>query len=197
MENELTLSFLLLIRYTSQRQLQMSLLRILSSRMKGARHLALWMIALLCQQMITCPLWEAQVLSVYMTCSYTQEILMVRISLKNWSTTLGPVVSICFLRWVAHMCRETGRGSRTARDSTMWKGRNQLFPCLGHSAQHWFPARKFVPAITWFLFSFGLSFFEDFCLLLWNLALPFGLMLNANIIWLCRHCIVWSLCPIG
>lgn len=177
--------------------------------MKGAQHLAQWMIVLLCQQMSMCPLSEAQVLSVPMTYSYTQEIFLVRIDLKNWNATLRPVVSICFLRWVAHMCRDTGRGSKTARDSRMWKGRNQLFPCLGRSAQHWFPARReFTPTVTWFLISFGLSFFEDFCLFLWSLVLQFGLILNVkhNLIlqalhcvitmshWLVRHC--FSVCPV-
>lgn len=63
------------------------------------------------------------------------------------------------------MCRERDRGSRTAGHSRTQKGKKQLFPCLGHSAQHRFPVRRtFIPEIPWFLFSFGLSFFEDFCL---------------------------------
>lgn len=66
---------------------------------------------------------EAQVLGVCTTYYYTQEILLARINLKDWSTTLGLVVSICFLGWVAHMCREADRGSRTAGDSRMQKGR--------------------------------------------------------------------------
>lgn len=153
-------------------------------------------------------LTEAQVSSVCITYDYTQEIFLVRINLKDWSATLGPVVSICFLRWVAHMCRETDRGSRTAGDSRMQKGRKQLLPCLGRSAQHRFPVRrKFIPAITWFLFSFGLSFFEDFCLFVLSLILQFGFILNIkhNLIlqalrcvittshWLVRHC--FSVCP--
>lgn len=61
------------------------------------------------------------------------------------------------------MCRERDRGSRTAGRSRMQKGKKQLFPCFGRSAQHRFPVRrKFIPEILWFLFSFGLSFLRIF-----------------------------------
>lgn len=137
--------------------------------MKGARHLAKWSsvddsASVPAGEHVPSTLTEAQVLSLCIIYYYPREIFLVRINLKDWSATLGPVVSICFLRWVAHTCRETDRGSRTTRDSRMWKGRKQLFPFLGRSAQHRFPVRrKFIPVITWFLFSFGLSFSEDFC----------------------------------
>lgn len=142
--------------------------KILFSQMNGAWHLAKWSSV---DDRAPVPAGEhepptpREALGVWINYYYTQEIFLARINLKDWSATLGPVISICFLRWVAHMCREN-RGSRTAGCSRMQKGKKQLFPCFGHSAQHWFPVRrKFIPEILWFLFSFGLSFFfEDFCL---------------------------------
>lgn len=136
--------------------------------MKGAWHLAKWSsvddsVSVLAGEHMPSTLTDTEVLSACITYYYTQEIFQVRINSNDSSATLGPAISICFLRWVEHMCRETETGSRTAGDSRMQKGRKQLFPCLGHSAQHRFPVRrKFISAITWFLLYFGFSFFEDF-----------------------------------
>lgn len=149
--------------------------------MKGACHLAKWhsvddRAPVPAGKHVPHSLREAQVLGLWINYYYTQEIFLARINLKDWRATLGPVISICFLRWVAHMCREGSRGSRTAGHSRMQKGKKQLFPCFGHSAQHRYPVRrKFIPEILWFLFSFGLSFHENFCL---SLILQFGLILN-------------------
>lgn len=138
------------------------------SQMKGAWHLAKWSsvddsVSVLAGEHMPSTLTDTEVLSACITYYYTQEIFQVRINSNDSSATLGPAIYICFLRWVEHMCRETETGSRTAGDSRMQKGRKQLFPCLGHSAQHRFPVRrKFISAITWFLLYFGFSFFEDF-----------------------------------
>lgn len=86
------------------------------------------------------------------------------------------------------MCRERHRESRTAGHNRMQKGKKQFFPCFGRSAQHRFPVRrKFIPEILWFLFSFGLSFFKDFCL---SLILQFQLILNT------KHLILQALCGV-
>lgn len=79
MENELTLSSLLLIHYTSQKHLQPWLLRILFSQMRGAQHLAKQSsvddsASVPAGEHVPSTLTEAQVLSVYIIYYYTQEI---------------------------------------------------------------------------------------------------------------------------
>lgn len=167
MENELTLSSLLLIHYTSQKHLQPWLLRILFSQLRGAQHLAKWSsvngsASVPAGEHVPSTLTEAQVLSVYIIYHYTQEISWSestwRIEVPHWDQSF---LFVSLGGW--HICAETDTGRRIARDSRMQKGRKQLFPCFRHSAQHRFPARwTFIPTITWFLVSFGLSFFEDF-----------------------------------
>lgn len=83
-----------------------------------------------------------------------------------------------------HICAE--RQTEEAGQAGTAEGRRA--ESLGRSAQHRFPvARTFIPAITWFLFSFWLSFFEDlFCL---SLILQFRSPLNAK-----RNLILQALC---
>lgn len=79
---------------------------------------------------------EAQVLSVCITYYYTEEIFQVRINSKDWSATLGPAVSICFLRWVPHMCRDRQR-KQDSRGQQNAKGQKAalLLPWTRWSAQ--------------------------------------------------------------